>query len=84
MIASKFLKLLIEWHSAVADLRSEAQESQTQNLYRSLRRLPDLERVSHIPDSSSPYSSLSSAWLMDLLLTENFSDSFNSILTTIQ
>ncbi|MGJ3248604.1 MAG: hypothetical protein ACFE0I_21305 [Elainellaceae cyanobacterium] len=70
MTASQTLKLTLDWRSAAADLPPEIQEQQTQNLYRALRQLPDIEKIERIADPDAPDGGMGAAWLKDLLFTE--------------
>ncbi|MGJ3251687.1 MAG: hypothetical protein ACFE0J_11215 [Elainellaceae cyanobacterium] len=70
MTASQPLRLTLDWRSAAASLPPEIQEQQTQNLYRALRQLPDVEKIERIADPDAPDGGMGAAWLKDLLFAE--------------
>jgi hypothetical protein len=78
------LKLTLDWRDAAADLPPELQEQQTQNLYRALAQLPDLERVDRVADPNAPEGGMGAAWLTDLLFTEVIPGSLGSIVNAIR
>lgn len=77
------IKLVIDWRDVATDLPPELREQQTQNLYRTLRQLPELEKVDRVADPDAPEGSMGAAWLKDLLLAEvsleNLGNLFNAI-----
>jgi len=84
MTTTQSIKLTIDWRTAVANLPPEVQEQQTQNLYRALRQLPEVEQVDRIPDPEVPDGSMGAAWLKDLLLTKVIPGNLGSLFNTIR
>jgi hypothetical protein len=83
MTSTQSITLTLDWRTAVAELPPEIQEQQTQNLYRALRELPEVEQVDRITDPNVPDGAMGAAWLKDLLLTKlipgNLGHIFNAI-----
>jgi hypothetical protein len=70
MTSAQFITLTLDWRTAAAELPPEIQEQQTQNLYRGLREIPEVEQVDRVPDPDVPDGAMGAAWLKDLLLTK--------------
>jgi hypothetical protein len=68
MTSTQLLRLTIDWRDNVTELPPSIQEQQTQNLYRGLRQLRDVEQVDRILDPNVPDGSLGAAWLPDVLV----------------
>jgi hypothetical protein len=70
MTSAQSITLTIDWRTAAAELPPEIQEQQTQNLYRALREIPEVEQVDRIADPNVPDGAMGAAWLKGLLLTK--------------
>jgi hypothetical protein len=83
MTSAQSITLTLDWRTAAAELPPEIQEQQTQNLYRGLREIPEVEQVDRVPDPDVPDGGMGAAWLKDLLLTKvipgNLGHIFNAI-----
>jgi hypothetical protein len=84
MNANQPLTVTIDWRTAAANLPPEIQEQQTQNLYRTLRQLSELEQVDRILDPDAPDGGMGAAWLKDLLLTKVIPGNLSSLFNTIR
>jgi hypothetical protein len=84
MTSAQFITLTIDWRTAAAELPPEIQEQQTQNLYRALRELPEVEQVDRIADPHVPDGAMGAAWLKDLLLTKVIPGNLSHIFSVIR
>jgi hypothetical protein len=78
------ITITLDWRAASAALPPEIQEQQTQNLYRALRQLPEVNRVDRVPDPDVPEGGMGAQWLTDLLMTEVLPGSIGGIVRAIQ